>query len=130
MNKAVEFLEECGTFYLATDDSGHPRNRPFGAVMEYEGKVYFCTNNQKACFRQMLQNPKVEICAEKGGKWIRMTGEMIVDSRREVKEAMLNKHPELKNMYTLDDGIYEVLYLKNPAATLYSFTGEPVALSM
>ena len=77
----------------------------------------------------MLQNPKVEICAEKGGTWIRMTGEMIVDPRREVKEAMLQKNPELQNMYTVDDGLYEVLYLNNPAATLYSFTGEPVSVS-
>jgi uncharacterized pyridoxamine 5'-phosphate oxidase family protein len=31
MNKAAQFLRDCGTFYLATDDGGQPRVRPFGA---------------------------------------------------------------------------------------------------
>ena len=26
------FLKKCGTFYLATDEGGQPRVRPFGAV--------------------------------------------------------------------------------------------------
>lgn len=39
MNQAIQFLKKCGTFYLATVENGRPRVRPFGAIIEYEGKV-------------------------------------------------------------------------------------------
>ena len=125
MNKAAQFLRDCGTFYLATEDNGQPRVRPFGAVIEYEGKTYLCTNNTKNCFKQMKKNPKVEICGTKGGEWIRITGEAAADPRTEVKERMLEETPSLKNIYRADDGIFEVLYLKNATATISSFTAEP-----
>lgn len=125
MNKAAQFLKDCGTFFLATDDEGQPRVRPFGAVAEFEGKTYISTNNTKKCYKQMLKNAKIEISGVLGGKWIRITGEAVADSRREAKQAMLEENPLLKKMYSLDDGIFEVLYLNNATATIYSFTGEP-----
>lgn len=125
MNKAAQFLRDCGTFYLATDDGGQPRVRPFGAVIEYEGKTYICTNNTKNCFKQMVKNPKVEITAVKGGDWIRITGEAHADSRKEVKQQMIDELPFLKKMYSADDGIFEVLYLSNATATIYSFDKKP-----
>lgn len=60
MDKALEFLKDCGTFYLATNEGDQPRVRPFGAVFEYEHKLYIVTNNTKKCFKQMLQNPKLK----------------------------------------------------------------------
>jgi len=34
MNKTVEFLKNCDTFYLATVDGEQPHKRSFGAAME------------------------------------------------------------------------------------------------
>lgn len=130
MNKAAQFLRDCGTFYLATDDGGQPRVRPFGAVIEYEGKTYICTNNTKKCFKQMQKNPKVEISAAKGGEWIRIAGEAVADSRKEVKQRMLDEIPSLKKMYSADDSIFEVLYLTNASATIYSFTGKSESFNL
>jgi uncharacterized pyridoxamine 5'-phosphate oxidase family protein len=128
MNKAVLFLRDCGTFYLATEEEGQPRVRPFGAVIEYEGKTYICTNNTKRCFKQMIKNPKIEISATKGGEWIRVTAEAVVDPDRAVKQRMLEEVPSLKNLYKVDDDIFEVLYLANATATIYSFAGQPESL--
>lgn len=47
MKEAYEFLKNCGTFYLATEENGQPHVRPFGALCEFEGKLYIETNNQK-----------------------------------------------------------------------------------
>ncbi|GEM_PF-6273942 len=47
MNKVVEFLADCHTFFLATIEEDQPRVRPFGIAMEWEGKIYICTNNKK-----------------------------------------------------------------------------------
>lgn len=125
MNKAVQFLADSKTFYLATVEDDQPRVRPFGAILEWDGKIYTCTNNKKDVYKQILANPKVELSAMDKGKWIRINGKLVTDSRREAKEAMLNAYPSLSNMYSLDDGIFEVLYFEDATAAIYSFNGEP-----
>lgn len=126
MKKALEFLKESGTFYLATIEGDQPRVRPFGAVFEYEERLYIVTNNTKKCFKQMLENPKIEISSmNKSGQWIRLSGEVAHDDRREVKELALDTIPSLKSMYNIDDGIFAVLYFTKGTANIYSFTGEP-----
>lgn len=131
MKKALEFLQESGTFYLATTEGDQPRVRPFGVAFEYEGKLYFVTSNQKNCFKQMIENPKVEISAmNKNGEWIRVTGEVANDDRREVKELALEAAPMLKSMYSVDDGVFSVLYFTKGEATISSFTAAPETFSI
>ncbi|MDR3600374.1 MAG: pyridoxamine 5'-phosphate oxidase family protein [Desulfosporosinus sp.] len=131
MKKALEFLKESGAFYLATVEGNQPRVRPFGAVFEYEGKLYIATNSTKKCFKQMLENPKVEISGmNKKGQWIRITGEVANDDRRKVKELALETLPSLKSMYNIDDGIFAVLYFTKGTATIASFTAEPETFSL
>ena len=125
MEKALKFLKDCGVFYLATSDGDQARVRPFGAVCGFEGKLYIITNNQKKVFDQMQKNQKVEISGMAGGKWIRLSGEAVRDTRREAKVAMLEANPSLSGMYNEDDGIMEVLYLKNAEASICSFTDAP-----
>lgn len=130
MNRALDFLKECGTFYLATSEGDQPRVRPFGAVFIYEGKLYIATNNKKQCYKQMLANPKVEICCmNKERQWIRLSGKVANDDRREVKEFALEACPSLKSMYTIDDGIFAVLYFTKGIATISSFTAGPETFS-
>lgn len=132
MNKALEFLKESGTFYIATTEGDQPRVRPFGAVFEYEEKSYIVTGNTKKCFEQMLENPKIEISSmNKKGQWIRVTGEVANDDRHEVKEFALKVFPFLKSTYNIDDGIFPaVLYFTKGTATIYSFTAEPETFSL
>ena len=126
MNKALQFLKENKTFYLATVENDQPRVRPFGAVAEFEGKLYICTNNTKAVFKQICANEKVEISAcGVNGTWIRLSAKAVQDSRREAKQAMLEQNPSLSRLYKLDDGIFEVLYLKNAQASICSFAAAP-----
>ncbi|MFR3729342.1 pyridoxamine 5'-phosphate oxidase family protein [Lacrimispora sp.] len=126
MKEVLDYLKACGTFYLATNEGDQPRVRPFGAVCEFEGKLYITTNNKKNVFAQMKKNPKVEISAMNKGTWIRLEAEAVHDDRREAREAMMEDNKAvLSKMYSVDDGIFEVLYLKNATATICSFTGEP-----
>ncbi len=130
MNRAVQFLKDCGTFYLATVDKDQPRVRPFGAVMEREGRVYICTNNTKDCFMQMTANPKVEICGMLEGTWIRICGEVAVDPSHDARAAMLEEVPSLKKRYAPDDGIYEVLYFTHGTVTINSFSEPPESFAL
>ena len=129
MKRAYDFLKAAGTFYLATIDGDQPRVRPFGAVALFEDKLYITTGNKKAVFAQLLTNPKIEISGMLGGEWIRLSAEAIRDERREAKTAMLEENPGLRAMYNEDDGVLEVLYLRNAAVSICSFTAPPVQLS-
>jgi uncharacterized pyridoxamine 5'-phosphate oxidase family protein len=130
MNKIAQFLADSKAFFVATNEEDQPRVRPFGAVMEWDGKIYICTNNKKKVFAQILKNPKIEICAMVEEKWIRISGKVIVDPRAEARAAMLEAYPSLKRMYRSDDGLFEVLYFTEGTATIYSFTGEPEELKL
>jgi uncharacterized pyridoxamine 5'-phosphate oxidase family protein len=58
MNEVLQFLEDNPVFYIATVDGDTPKVRPFGFVMEYDGKLCFCTSNQKNVYRQLKGCPK------------------------------------------------------------------------
>lgn len=126
MKEVLEYLKQNPTFYLATEEDGQPRVRPFGVVAEFEGRLYISTNNQKKVYRQMLANPNIEICTTgKDGTWIRIAAKAVRDDRREARAQMLSENPSIGRMYTADDGKMEVLYLKDATATVYSFQSEP-----
>ena len=131
MNKATEYLKSCGTFYLATDENGQPHLRPFGAVCEFEGKLYCVNNNQKKVYQQMKANGKVEICVMHKGTWIRVEGEVKEDPRREARVAMMDDNKAaLSSMYTVDDNLMTVFYFEHGTATIYSFTAEPEVIEL
>ncbi|MCR4713845.1 MAG: pyridoxamine 5'-phosphate oxidase family protein [Treponemataceae bacterium] len=125
MNEVYDFIKACGTYYLATVEDGQPRNRPFGTVNIFDGKLYIQTGKSKEVSKQIQKNPKVEICCFKDGKWLRLAGELVRDDRREAKADMLEHYPELKGMYSADDDNTEVLYFKNATATFFTFAGAP-----
>ena len=125
VEKVCAFLDEAKTYYLATVEGDQPRVRPFGTALVYEGKLYIQTGKVKAVSKQIAANPKVEICAFHKGKWLRLCGELVNDDRREAKQAMLDKMPSLKGMYSADDDNTQVLYFKNATATFASFGGAP-----
>ena len=47
MNEIYEFIKKCGTYYLATVEDNQPRNRPFGTVNLFDGKLYIQTGKSK-----------------------------------------------------------------------------------
>lgn len=129
MERVYNFLKEAGTYYLATVEGDQPRVRPFGTILMFEGKLYIQTGKVKPVSKQLLANPKAEICAFKGGEWIRIAGKLIEDDRREAKAAMLDAYPNLRGMYNEDDDNTQVLYLQDATATISSFTGAPVVIT-
>lgn len=129
IEKVYQFLDEAQTYYLATVEGDQPRCRPFGTALLYDGKLYIQTGKVKNVSKQIAANPKVEICAFNGGKWLRVAGELVNDDSHDVKVAMLEKMPMLKKMYSADDDNTQVLYFKNATATFCSFTEAPEVLT-
>ncbi len=125
MQEIYEFLKKAGTYYLATNENGQPRVRPFGTVNIYNGKLYIQTGKSKAVSHQLHANPKLEICAMVGGEWLRLEASAVEDDDREARVSMLEAYPSLQSLYSPDDGNTEVWFLRNVTATIYSFTAEP-----
>lgn len=125
MQEVYEFLKNCGTYYLATVEGDQPRVRPFGTVDLFEGRLYIQTGKSKPVSRQLQANPKAELCAFAGGKWLRVAGTLVRDDRVAAKAHMLDAYPSLKGMYSAEDDNTEVLYFKDATATFSSFTEAP-----
>ncbi len=125
MERVVQFLKDAKVYYLATVEGDQPRVRPFGTAHVFEGKLYIQTGKVKDVSKQLHANPKAEICAFKDGKWLRVSGELIEDERREAKASMLDAYPSLRGRYSEDDGNTEVFYFRNATAVFSSFGGDP-----
>ena len=146
MQEVLEFLQKAKTYFIATADGDQPRVRPFGAIMPYNGKLYFATGRRKAVYHQLEMNPKLEICTYGDGEWLRLTGEAVFEDNDEVRRLMsegaperakmfrqmsmenrikfLEENPGQKNMLSLEDEPSMVFYLKNAIANFYSLREE------
>ncbi|MDD3416227.1 MAG: pyridoxamine 5'-phosphate oxidase family protein [Lachnospiraceae bacterium] len=125
MERALQFLKEAQTYYLATVEGDQPRVRPFGTAHIFEEKIYIQTGKVKDVSKQLSVNPKAEICAFKNGEWLRLAGTLVEDDRQEARQSMLDAYPSLQKMYSAEDGNTQVLYFKDATATYSSFTHEP-----
>lgn len=130
MNEVTKYLQECGTFYLATVEDDQPHVRPFGAVCEFEGKLYIVTNNKKDVYNQMKVNGKVEISGMNKGTWIRLKGVVKEDTRREARVAMMEANDSLRSMYNVDDNLMTVFAFESGTATICSFTESPRVINL
>ena len=122
MNEVYEFLKKCDVYYLATTDGDRPRVRPFGTVDLYKNSLYIQTGKIKDVSKQMHANPNVEISGMADGEWIRVRAKAVEDDDREARVHMLDAYPELKSMYSPDDGNTEVFRLTDVYAEICSFT--------
>ena len=125
MERVCNFLKDAGTYYLATVEGDQPRVRPFGTAHIFEGRLYIQTGKIKPVSRQLLANPKAEICAFHNGTWLRVAGELVEDDHVEARKSMLDAYPSLRKMYDENDGNTQVFYFKNATATFSSFTSAP-----
>ncbi|MBS6647104.1 MAG: pyridoxamine 5'-phosphate oxidase family protein [Clostridiaceae bacterium] len=125
MQEVYDFLKKCNTYFLATMDGDQPRVRPFGTIHLFEEKLYIQTGKVKDVSKQMIENPKIEICAFDGKEWLRIQAAAVEDDRVEARISMLDAYPNLKAMYSPTDGNTQVFYLKDGIATFSSFTSKP-----
>lgn len=129
MQEVLKFLKDNAPFFVATVDGDKPRVRPFGFVMEFEGKLWFTTSNKKRVYRQLKANPYVEVStATPKGEWLRVAGKAVFDSElaARAKSKAIESSPVLAKMYSsADNPIFEVFCLAEGKATFSSMaTGD------
>lgn len=125
MWEVYEFLKKCDTYYLATLEADRPRVRPFGTIDIFDGRLTIQTGKSKKVSRQMMQNPKIEICAFDGKRWLRVAATAVEDPRIEAQKHMLDAYPSLQAMYQPGDGNTQIFAPQSVTATFSSFTEPP-----
>lgn len=126
MNEVVNFLNENPVQYLSSIGiDGKPKIRPFQFMFEKNGKLYFCTNNQKDVYNEIKNNPYIEICtSSRNFAWIRLNGKVTFTNDLEIKKAIIEHSPLVKSLYqNAENPIFEVFYLKDAKATIADFSG-------
>lgn len=126
MSKIDDFLTEAGVFFLATEDGKQPKVRPLGAHIEADGRIYFTVGDFKAVYRQMEENPLVEIVAftPKERKWLRYTGRAVFVENKEVEEKVFEHLPHLRRSYNETTGHkMKIFYLEDATAFVIDMAG-------
>ena len=129
MQEVYDLLKKCGTYYLATMEGDQPRVRPFGTIDLFDGKLTIQTGKKKEVSKQMMENPKIEICAFDGQRWLRISATAVEDPRLEAQKHMLDAYPSLQEMYQAGDGNTQIFALEQGVATFSSFTEAPYRIT-
>ncbi|ADG83483.1 pyridoxamine 5'-phosphate oxidase family protein [Thermincola potens] len=126
MKEIVEFLNENKMGAFATVDNGQPRVRPWGFMMEENGKFYFCTANTKDVFKQLQKVPFCEFTStSKNMVTVRLAGEVIFTNDVNIKRKVLENNPEVKAIYHSETNpVLEVFYIEHGEASISEF-GQP-----
>ncbi len=128
MDTAFDFIKANPVFHIATVDGARARVRPFGFIMKRNNALYFCTNKTKDVYKQLQQNPDIEISdMGKNDTWLRIRGRIAFDETREAKVQAFEQSPNLLRIYPkgADDEIFVTFYFTEATATLFSFTAAP-----
>jgi uncharacterized pyridoxamine 5'-phosphate oxidase family protein len=131
MNRIVEFLEKNQMQYMATVGlDGKPKVRPFQYMFEDEGKLWFCTSNKKEVYREMQNQPYIELSASNDNvMWLRIEGKVVFVDNINMKEKVLEISPLVKGIYKeANNPDLEVFYLQEAIASLSEIGKPPIII--
>lgn len=129
MDEIEDFLDEAGTFTLATVCNNTPKMRVLGFKTRIDGKIFFAIGTFKDVFKQLTVNPNCEIVAYKGEKFLRWDGKAVFYEDDRFMQAATEAMPQVVQMYkklgaklaffTLEEDHAEFVYVDNSKETLF-----------
>lgn len=116
--KVSEFLSKAKTFYFLTTDGNQPKGRPFGFHMLVEDKIYFGCGTFKNVFKQLTNNPHVEVLAVNGGEFLRYDGTVRIVKDDALLAKVREIMPDIMAMYDKNGWEMGLFYLENGHAEI------------
>ena len=116
--KVSEFLSKAKTFYFLTTDGNQPKGRPFGFHMLVEDKIYFGCGTFKNVFKQLTDNPQVEVLAVNGGEFLRYDGTVRIVKDDALLAKVREIMPDIMAMYDKNGWEMGLFYLENGHAEI------------
>ena len=123
----MQFLDENAPAFLATlGTCGNPRIRPVQSPLLFGDKIYFCTGKSKNLYKHMQKHSGVEFCScAKDGTFLRLRGQGVFVDDKEIKRAMFEKYPLVKDIYKdIENENFAIFYLDKISARKQKMNGE------
>ena len=122
LQTALQFLSEHNEIAFATCEGNLPKIRMF-QIMKQEGTVlYFSTSAEKAVWKELMQNPNVEVLAYADQISVRCSGMVNFDVEDDVKRWIFDNNPVLPRLYSSYD---QLVYFCLPIAEMDYFDLTP-----
>lgn len=98
LKDCTDFAQENPVCYVATSEEDQPRVRAFRMWFADESGFYFHTGSSKGVYRQLKNNPRVEVCFTSPGfeKMMRVSGEAEFLDNPRLRARLLEERPFLK----------------------------------
>ncbi len=122
-NDVVAFIKKNAICTLATTDGDQPRVRGFFTIFFDDEVIYFTTGAPKDVYKQLIRNPKVELCylTQGFGIMLRIAGTIEFVEDREKKQKLIEEKSYLKN-FTADSPEFILLRLPHGTARFWTIT--------
>ena len=103
MEKAFDFLRENKDIAFGTVENNRPNLRVFQVMLIKGHTLYFATSPRKEVYRQMTENPAVEILGMKGNISVRMSGDIKFDVPVDIQKEIYETNSILSDLYSSYD---------------------------
>lgn len=90
-----QFMRNNPAFFLATVEEDQPRVRGMLLFSADETGIIFHTGAMKDVYKQVVKNPKVELCFNGNGTQVRVSGELEIVDDNTLKDT-ISEHPTRK----------------------------------
>ncbi len=124
MEKVFDFLSKHKDVAFATVEQNKPKIRVF-QIMKQEGNtLYFATSPHKEVYRQLQENPNIELLAMDGNISVRVTGRAMFDVPDGLAREIYADNPVLPRLYKR---YTDLVYFRLPVTRLdyYDLTPTP-----
>ncbi|MDE7349950.1 MAG: pyridoxamine 5'-phosphate oxidase family protein [Muribaculaceae bacterium] len=127
MEKAFDFLRENKDVAFGTVENSRPNLRVFQVMLIKGHTLYFATSPRKEVYRQLQENPAVEILGMKGNISVRMSGNVEFDVPVDIQKEIYDTNSILSDLYpSYDAMVYCSLEVKS--IDYYDLTPRPPKL--
>lgn len=113
---------------LATQEKGKIKTRVFQYLFTIDGKVYFCTSNEKPVYDQIKANPYISFCTYPAdfAPVLSVNGKAVFVEDMALKTRALDENPGIKGLYnTPDNPTFEIFYIDVEEVETFSFAEGP-----
>ncbi len=115
IRQALQFLSEHKEVAFATSDGHLPKLRMFQIMKQECNVLYFSTSAEKAVYRELKENPNVEILAYADNVSVRCTGMVNFNVEDSVKQWIYDNNSVLPRLYSSYD---KLVYFCLPIAEM------------
>ena len=118
IQKVDDFITQAGVFFLASIDGKQAKCRPLGFHMVVDEKIYFGVGTFKEVWKQIQENPNIEIVAlnPEKDKFLRYYGVATADENPQLVEKTFEIMPEIGEIYKENGWEMGMFYLDDATA--------------